>query len=182
MLFQELGKLKRSSIMTSITFMTLGLTMVICPAGYANSLVNALGCAMLIQAIIMGLEFISSKRFLINYIHLTCAFILGIMGASVLVFDSGMVGVIGFLFGVLLIVTSVMDIISAMTYARRSQRKGWWVLILLSGIQILLGLIVVVNPWWNTASLIFRAIGWILLFSCIVSILRLIFVWPIRSV
>ena len=182
MLFQELGKLKRSSIMTSITLMALGIIMVICPFNYTESLVNTLGCAMLIIAAVIGLEFISSKRVMINYIYLTCGLILGILGASVLVFDNSMVGIIGFTFSAALIVSSVIDIFSAMTYARRSQRKGWWILILLSALQIMFGLIVLINPWWNSASSLFKAIGVILLFSCVVSIIRLFFVWPIRSV
>ena len=34
MLFQELGKLKRSSIVTSIILMAVGLVMIMCPAAY----------------------------------------------------------------------------------------------------------------------------------------------------
>ena len=42
MLFQELGKLKRSSIMTSIIMMAVGILMIMCPAQYVGALVSAL--------------------------------------------------------------------------------------------------------------------------------------------
>ena len=182
MLFEELGKIKRSTIMTSIILAAVAVVMIMCPAQYVNALVAVLGYGMLIFATEKVLEFISGKKSLINYIYLTGALLVALLGIAVLIFDDNIVLVIGIVFGLVLIADGIISIANAVTYARRAQRKGWWVLILLSGIQILLGLIVVVNPWWNTASLIFRAIGWILLFSCIVSILRLIFVWPIRSV
>ena len=38
MLFQELGKLKRTSIMTSIIWMAVGVLMIICPSQYVNAL------------------------------------------------------------------------------------------------------------------------------------------------
>ena len=42
MLFQELGKLKRSSIMTSIIMMAVGVLMIMCPAQYVSALVSTL--------------------------------------------------------------------------------------------------------------------------------------------
>ena len=42
MLFQELGKLKRSSIMTSIVLMAMGIVMVICPDRYTGAVVSAI--------------------------------------------------------------------------------------------------------------------------------------------
>ena len=182
MLFQELGKLKRSSIMTSIMLMAVGIIMVICPPNYTNVLVTTLGCMMIIGAVVMMLDFLSSKRVLINYIYLCLALVLGILGASVMLFDESIVKIIGFSFGVLLIVVNIIDIFNALTYSRRSQRKGWWILIVLSCLQILFGLIILVNPWWDSARSLFQVIGGILLFSSAVSILRLIFIWPIRSV
>lgn len=182
MLFEELGKLKRSSIMTSITLIALGIIMVICPKEYTDTLVSFLGIVMLIGATYMALNFISSRKTLMNYVLLTGAIIMGLVGASVLIFSQSIVRLIGFVFGVLLIVSGLIDVFNAFTYARRSQRKGWWILLLLSALLILFGLIVLVNPWWNDAQSLFQVIGGILLFTSIVSLVRLVFVWPIRSV
>ena len=43
------------------------------------------------------------------------------------------------------------------------------------------GLIVLVNPWWNEPTMLFDVIGGMLLFSSVVSIMRLFYVWPIRE-
>ena len=69
MLFQELGKLKRSSIMTSIIMMAVGILMIMCPAQYVGALVSTLGYCILIFAAVMVLDFISGKKVLMNYIR-----------------------------------------------------------------------------------------------------------------
>ena len=86
-LFQEQSKLKRSSIMTSIILMAVGVVMVMCPAPYVPSVVSVLGYGMLILAATMILDFIAGKKGLMNYIYLTGALILRLLGAAVLVFD-----------------------------------------------------------------------------------------------
>ena len=45
----------------------------------------------------------------------------------------------------------------------------------------LFGLIVLVNPWWDDPLKLFDVIGGMLLFSSVVSIVRLIYIWPIKS-
>ena len=72
--------------MTSIILMAVGILMIMCPAQYIDALVSALGYGMLILAAVMVLDFISSKKVLMNYIYLTGALILALLGIAVLVF------------------------------------------------------------------------------------------------
>ena len=180
MLFEELGKLKRSSIMTSIIFIAVGIVMIMCPAQYVKALVSVLGYAMEILAAVWILDFISGKKTLMSYVYLTGALIVALLGMAVLVFDN-IVLVIGVIFGLVQIVSGVVSIVNAWMYARRAQRKGWWILIVLSVLMILFGLIVLINPWWNEPTKLFDVIGGMLLFSSVVSIVRLIFNWPIKG-
>ena len=180
MLFQELGKLKRSSIMTSIIWMAVGVLMIICPQQYIDSLVELLGYGLVIFAVVMVLDFISSKRVLMNYIYLTGALILALLGSVVLV-DDNVVRGIGLMFGLLLILDGVFSLANTMLYIKRSERAGWQIMILLSALMILFGLIVLVNPWWGEPTLLFDVIGGMLLFSSAVSIVRLIYIWPIKG-
>ena len=179
MLFEELGKLKRSSIMTSIILMVVGIVMIICPAQYVDALVSVLGYGMVIFAVVWILDFISGKKCLMKYIYLTAALVVALLGISVLVLDN-VVLVIGIVFGLVLIGDGVISIINAWMYARRAQRKSWWVLVLLSVLMILFGLIVLINPWWHEPTKLFDVIGGMLLFSSVVSVVRLIINWPIR--
>jgi uncharacterized membrane protein HdeD (DUF308 family) len=180
MLFQELGKLKRSSIMTAIILGAVGIMMIMCPAQYVSALVSVLGYGMLILATVWVLNFIASKKTLMNYIYLTGALIIALLGIAVLVFDN-IVLFIGIVFGLVLLGDGISSLISTWTYTRRAQRKGWWVMILLSVLMILFGLILLINPWWKEPTMLFDVIGGMLLFSCVASIVRLIFLWPIKS-
>ena len=180
MLFQELGKLKRSSIMTSIIWMAVGLLMIICPQQYTSSLVQVLGYGLVIFAVVMILDFISSKRVLMNYIYLTGALIIALLGIAVEV-DTNIVRGIGWVFGLLLIVDGGFSIFNTLLYIKRSQRKGWQIMIVLAALLVLFGLIVLVNPWWGEPTLLFDVVGGMLLFSSVVSIMRLVFIWPIKA-
>nr|AHF24346.1 hypothetical protein [uncultured bacterium Contig575] len=180
MLFQELGKLKRSSIMNSIILVAAGIMMILCPEPYIDALVSILGYGMVIFAVVLVLEFISGKKVLINYIYLTFALIVALLGVSVLVFENAVL-VIGIVFGLLLVGDGVISCINAWMFARRAQRKNWWVLIILSLLMMLFGLILLINPWWNEPGILFDVIGGMLLFSSAVSIVRLIFLWPIKG-
>lgn len=180
MLFQELGKLKRSSIMTSIIMMAIGIVMIMCPAQYVNLLVSTLGYAMVVFAIMYVLQFISGRRALMNYIYLTGALIVGLLGLAVLAVDN-IVAVIGLIFGLWVIADGGIGILHGMTFARRAERKGWQSLIVLGGLLVLFGLIVLINPWWNEPTILFDVIGCMLLFASGVSIVRLVYIWPIRA-
>lgn len=180
MLFQELGKLKRSSIMTAIILGAVGIVMIMCPAQYVNALVSTLGYGMLVLATVWVLNFIAGKKTLMSYIYLTGALIIALLGIAVLVFDN-IVLFIGIVFGLVLLGDGITTLISTWTYTRRARREGWWLMILLSALMILCGLILLINPWWNEPTMLFDVIGVMLLFSSVVSIVRLIFLWPIKS-
>ena len=180
MLFEELGKIKRSTIMTTILMAAIGVLMIMCPEQYVDALVSVLGYAMVILATVWILQFISGKKSLIRYIYLTGALIVALLGVLVLTFDN-IVLIIGVIFGLVLVGDGVLSISNTWMYARRAQRKGWWVLILLSVLLIAFGLIVLVNPWWSEPTKLFDIIGIALLFSSVISIVRLIMIWPIKN-
>ena len=179
MLFKELGKLKRSSIMASIILATIGILMIMCPTKYVTTMVALVGNALLIVSVVWILDFLSGKKTMMSYVFLTGAMILAILGIAVLMSDK-VVLVFGLVFGLVLVGDGIISLINSWIYARRAQRKYWWVLIILSALMILFGLIVLVNPWWKEPTMLFDVIGGMLLFSSVVSIVRLIFNWPIK--
>ena len=186
MLFDELGKMKRSSIMTSIILMAVGLMMIVCPQSYIGSLVDGFGYAMVIYSAVLVLNYISSRKTLMNYILLTGALIVLLAGLAVLVFNTGdnrVLRILSWLFGVLLVVDGGHTLLHAVIYARRAQRKYWWVLIIFAGLLILFGAIILLNlrfQWWNTPKALIQVIGGFMIYSSVVGILRMLWVWPIR--
>ncbi len=181
MLFQELEKLKRSSIMSSIVMIALGCVLILCPNAYIPSLISLLGYGMLIFAIVRILFFISEKKVLINYVNFTISLVLGILGMAVLVFENNMVKVIGVSFGLIQVIYGLFSLIYTLTFIRRSKRKGWFFLLLLSVLSILFGVAVLINPWWNTTEVLIDVIGIMILFASLVDIVQLILIWPLSN-
>lgn len=181
MLFDSLDKLKRNSIMSAILLVFLGAVILICPQKYIVSLTLVFGYALIVISIVMVLNYFSGNKSLMEYLKFTGALILGLVGVAVLVFRSDVMRVLAWLFAFLLIVDGGRTLIHSFTYARRSQRKGWWVLTILSVLLMLSGIILFVNPWWNTPGMLMKAIGCAVFFSAIVSGIRLIWTWPLRD-
>lgn len=181
MLFQELNKLKWNTVMSAIVLITVGIFMVICPDKYVTTLIGTLGAVLLILAVLGVLEFISSNKALIHYVYLTGWLILAIAGSAILFFQIDSLYAISWVFGIFLIVTGLSNIFSALSYARRAGRRGWWVLIPLSLLQIACGVTVLCNPWWDTPGKLFKVVGVMILFSSLISALRLIWVWPLKA-
>lgn len=181
MLFDSLDKLKRNSILSAILLVFLGAVIIICPQSYIMSLTLAFGYILVIISIILILNFLSSKKSLMDYIKFTGSLILGLVGLAVLLYRNDVMRVLAWLFAFLLILDGARTMFHAFTYARRSQRKGWWVLAILSGILIVTGIVLFINPFWNTSDTLMKAIGCAVFFSAIVSGIRLIWTWPLRN-
>ena len=182
MLFQELGKLKRGMIMSSVIMMAVGILMLICPERYVGMLVAAAGYGLLVLATVMALEFLSGKKVLISYVYLTGAMLIAILGMVVLAYRDNVLRVLGLLFGIFLVVEGLSELFNTWKYSRRAQRSGWGFLILLSLLLILAGIIVLTNPWWNTPASLMKVIGGMLLFSSAVGIIHVILIWPFNNI
>ena len=181
MLYQELNKLKWSTLMRAIVLITIGIFMIICPDKYIKTMIGTMGAILTICAILGVFDFLGSNKALIRYVYLTGWLIVAIIGTAILFFEFNSLYTISWLFGVALILIGLSNCVSALSYARRAGRKGWWMLIVFALLQITCGLIVLLNPWWSTPGKLFRVVGVMILFSSLISALRLIWVWPVRT-
>ena len=155
--------------------------MLICPESYVNTLVVTVGYGMIIFALVEMLEFIVSKKALIHYIIFTGALFIAILGVFILIYNQDLLKALGWLFGFVLVQDSLFTLLNALLFARRSNRKGWWMLIIFAIVLMALGVLIFLNPWWDSPTLLMRIIGGALLFSAFVSTLRLIWVWPFKN-
>ena len=181
MLFQSLNKFKRTSIIMSMILMALGLAMTICPERYIDALITTMGYLSLLVAIVMILDYLNSRKALVNTIMLGCAMIIALVGLAILVFNDSVLQILGWMFGVLLLLQGVELFYSALMYFRPSGRNGWWLLAILAVVLIAAGVTIFLNPWWNTPKALMKIIGITLLFDAGVSIVRLIWIWPIKE-
>ena len=146
-----------------------------------NTLVVTVGYGMIIFALVEMLEFIVSKKALIHYIIFTGALFIAILGVFILIYNQDLLKALGWLFGFVLVQDSLFTLLNALLFARRSNRKGWWMLIIFAIVLMALGVLIFLNPWWDSPTLLMRIIGGALLFSAFVSTLRLIWVWPFKN-
>ena len=181
MLFDSLDKLKRNSIMSAILLVVLGVIIMVCPVEYVPLLIQLLGYTLVVIAIVMILYFFSGNKSLMEYVKFTGALLLGIAGILALVYQSDVMRVLAWVSGFLLVLDGARTMFHAFTYARRSQRKGWWVLAILALLLIIAGVIVLVNRWWDTPEMLMKVIGCAVFFSAIISAIRLIWTWPLRK-
>ena len=181
MLFESLDKIKRNSIFSAILLMALGGVMLLCPEAYIASFTMGVGYLLVIIAMVMMLDFFTSKKSLMDYIWFVVALLIMIMGGYVLVFSDNIMTVISRLFGVLLVLDGGRTIFHAYAYARRSERKGWWILVILSVLLMIAGVGVFMNPFFSTPPVLMKGIGGTVLFASIISAIRLIWTWPLRN-
>ena len=181
MLFESLDKLKRNTILSAIICMALGAVILICPKQHIPALTVLAGYTIIITSIVLMLEFMTSKRSLMDYLKFTAALIFGLIGLSVLVFQKDIVRVLAWLFGFLLICDGGRSMYHSLTFVRRANHRWWKVLVVLSALLIILGIIIFANPWWNTPIMLVKVIGGSILFAAAISICRLVLTWPLRD-
>ena len=187
MIFDAIEKLKRQSALTSILLMCLGVVLLLCPEQYVSALIMISGYIMIVYALEQGLEFLVNNTTLMSYITLILAVLVGLVGLAVLVFHEDVLNVLCWIFGVLLLVEGIHSIYYGFTFAKRSGRKGWSILVILASVLILFGLFllagVIIFAIIGLTSPVFllRAIGIAILFCALVSLLRLIWIKPIAK-
>lgn len=181
MLFEELNSLKRNVIMTSVILMSFGVVLLMLPVKYLPAVIEAVGAVMVIIAIVNIFDFLSSNKSLIHFIMLTFSIAIGIGGIAVLVFQTSILFTLGGLFGIILVLGGIHGVTHTWVYARRAGIPGWQVITFLFICLIAIGGIILFNPWWNDPESFKMVIGWSIIFSAIISMLRLIWEWPIQN-
>ena len=182
MLFQELGKMKRTWIMTALILIAVGIMMILCPVRYMGMMISALGYVLLVWAVVMGLNYLSSKKTLMNYVTLTISLFVALLGMFVLVHRRDVLPILGLLFGLFMVFEGLSDLFNAFVYARRAGQAAWWFLAVLAVLTVAFGVALLTNPWWESPAVLKRVIGIMMLFASVVSIIRTILTWPFKSV
>ena len=181
MLFESLDKIKRNAIFSTILLIALGAVILICPDNLMPTMILGFGYTLTVVAIVMMLDFFSSNKVLMDYLKFCGALILAFVGVGVLIFSSNTLKTLAWLFGFMMILDGLRTLLHSFTFARRSQRKAWWVLTILSAFMMISGIMLFVNPWFGTPDSLKKVVGACVLFSAIVSGLRLIWTWPLRK-
>ena len=103
------------------------------------------------------------------------------IGICFLVFEGLLTQLLIWMVCVFPVISGLHGIYHALMFARRSGRKGWWILIALSLALIVFGGFVFYNPWMDSTTGTMRIIGGTMMYTAIVSGLRLIWLWPVQK-
>ncbi|MBR2259530.1 MAG: DUF308 domain-containing protein [Blautia sp.] len=166
--------------MTIVLLMFTGLTMFLIPVSYVPMLGKLLGFTLLVFSILRIMDFFSSNKALIHYINLSIGLLCGLLGIMLFALDSFFLAALNWLVGTLPIVIGGYGLYHALTYARRSGRKGWGMLVLFDCLLLLFGTILFVNPWADDPRKLLYVIGGTLFYSAAVYSVSLFWIWPFR--
>lgn len=181
MLFNELDRIKRNAITSTIVLIFLGNILMFIPEETIPFLSGIFAFILLVVAVVSLFDFISSKKVLMNYIYLVLGLFGGLMGIMFFLFDDLLLYILTGLVSIIPILSGLYGIYHALAFARRSGRKGWWIPLLLSSFLIVFGGFIFYNPWAYSAKAVLQVIGGTLMYSAFVGILQLIWIWPIRQ-
>ena len=167
--------------MTTIVLIFIGNILLLIPEGYIPLLERAIGFVLLVVSLVSVFNFMSSKKALIHFISLFFGLLACLFGFLFFTFDNLLVMMLKWLVGLVPFIAGIYGIYHALAFARRSGRKGWWILIVLSAFLFIFGGFAIFNPWAYSTQAEMQVIGGTLMYSALVSALRLIWIWPIQK-
>ncbi len=180
MLFDSLDWMKRSTIMLTIVLMFVGWALLLMPGEYVPFLSSALGFFLLVSAVVSVLTFAESSKALISYVRLVGGLLGGTVGLMLYLIDGAFVALLTILMTVVPVVLGLYGIFHAFAFARRSGRRGWWVLVIFSCFLLVFALFGILNPWAGDLGGTIKVIGGSIMYSALVTALSLVWIWPFR--
>lgn len=180
MLFESLDRMKRSTIMMTIVLIFVGMGLLMVPGEYVPFLSSALGFVLTVSSVVAMLTFIESSRSLISYIRLFGGLLAGAVGVMLFLIDEAFLVLLSILVILVPAVLGIYGIFHAFAFAKRSGRRGWWVLVVFSVLLLVFALFSLINPWSDDPGGTIKVIGGTLTYSALVIALSLVWIWPFR--
>ena len=182
MILDGLNKIKQQSIMTAIMLMAAGLILVIWPTDFIGTLLKTASAILIVWAMLIVMNYTQSRKRFMDDLRLIGGLILGLFGLWIMVFDVETVGVLKWGLGILLIIDGLHSCLHGIIYARRAHRRCWGFLIPVSLIIIALGVLVIICPFGDgSVASQMHSIGWMVVGAAATSMIRLIWMWPLRE-
>ena len=181
MLFNSLDRLKRMMVLLIVFLMFTGLTMFVVPTSFFPLMGQLLGFIFLVFAFTSILDFIDSNKALIHYIRLFVGLVLGMTGVLLFSIEGLFLPLLNGLAGTLPILLGGYGLYHALAFARRSGRKRWWIMVILSSLLLVFGTVLFCNPWKGDLRKTLYVIGGTLFYSAVVYAIDLFWIWPFKE-
>lgn len=134
-----------------------GIIMILHPQNIYNLILNFTGIAMMVLGIVRGvIYFLTEPHVAVTEDHLTTGIMLAVVGLLLMVFKNAVIAIFPMLLGILLLYGGAMRLESTLDLKRLGGRP---IALLISSIaSIVLGILVLVNPFGSAMTLM-RCIG-----------------------
>ncbi|MBR3629211.1 MAG: DUF308 domain-containing protein, partial [Oscillospiraceae bacterium] len=106
---------------------------------------------------------------------------MGMLGIMIMLYEGIFLWILSWLVGIFPILSGIHGIFHTLAFLRHSGKQGWWVLVLLSALLIVFGGIVLWHPWLTSTQAMLQVVGGVMLYSALVSGLKLIWLWPVQK-
>ena len=154
----------KNKLLSSIIFLILGVLLLIAPTAMMETFVRIIGGVLLLGALIRLIAYFVTKKENRVPLSLVLGVAAGLIGVFFVVAPGVVTGVLAYIFGAILILNSLLDLVIAVRLP-----SGKLVGVLLSLLGLALGVLVIVNPD-AFAAFITRFIGATLIYESIVGI------------
>ena len=181
MLFEGLSKIKRTSLMSSIVLMAIGIFLVMWPGEQIALLMEIVGVLMLVTATVLFFNHLSSEKSLMDYVLFTVALVLALMGIAIFTFKIETIYILCWIFGIIITMDGIHGLVHTLVFARRSHKKSWGILLPLAILLLIFGLTIIIHPWWHTPAELKMLMGLTIIASAVIGFLRIIWIWPIQN-
>ena len=153
-----LKSIKVNLLSSAILCIALGIVLVAYPNTSLTLVCRAVGAIVLITGLGMVFGYLKSgKSFWYGKIELVFGSILAIVGGFIVLRPLGIISIIPIVFGILLVYHGISNMTQAFEL-HKYKDKGWWLPVLIAASTILLGVVIMKNPF-GTIEILMRIIG-----------------------
>lgn len=169
MFLEYIKKYEKNSILISIIMILISILLIINPTGVLNVVMIIFGLAILIDGILRFISYFKSeKESRVFSVELFMGIVEIMAGILVLIGKGIFISILPILIGIWIIVRSIMKL--QISFNLKSADSERWILILISSIvSLLLGVLIILNPFGTVVTITVIA-GIILLISSIIDL------------
>ena len=169
MFLEYIKKYEKNSVLINIIMILISVLLIINPTGVLNIVMIIFGLGILIDGVLRSISYFKSeKEFRIFSVELFMGIIEVFAGILVLICKGLLISILPILIGIWIIVRSIMKL--QISFNLKSTSSERWIPILISSIvSLLLGVLIILNPFGTVVTITVIA-GIILLISSIIDL------------
>ncbi|MDD3338145.1 MAG: DUF308 domain-containing protein [Lachnospiraceae bacterium] len=144
---QEAKKIKWIYSIMSVVYIVAGVALIIWPSFMEGMICTILGIVAIVFGIIRLINYFVGDKFeaLMRYDMVIGIFLVG-LGLFVLIFPGVVISFLPVVFGLFLIISSLVKLQNAVDLKRLDYDR-WWLILILAAVSIALGVILICNPF-----------------------------------